>query len=302
MIKTPCSQLSGWSLFVFAVLFLPLLHGSDLGLKKGDQIVFIGGTLADRANHFGYIETRLQTAFPELGLTVRNMGWSGDEVALMPRPLKFGTLEEHLSDKNADVIFLFFGGNEAFKGDKGIASFISDYKALVKRLEAQSARLVFVSPMAHEQLPEPWPDATERNRLLEKYTEAIRDMAEELKRPFVDLFHPTRTLMAENYNEPLTINGIHLTDDGYRILADIIGAQLNWPAPETPPSESLRSLIVEKNRQFFLRWRPVNGEYVFGRRNIPYGIVTYPPEMELLDKQIAELDREIHKEAKNTGQ
>ena len=117
------------------------------------------------------------------------------------------------------------------------------------------------------------------------------------KSPFIDLFHPLRTLMSENYRAPLTINGIHLTDEGYRVATEIIAAQLGIGDPLPEKVETLRELVAEKNRQFFLRWRPVNAEYVYGRRKEPFGVLSFPPEMEQLEKQIAEIEVKIHETA-----
>jgi hypothetical protein len=128
----------------------------------------------------------------------------------------------------------------------------------------------------------------------------MREEAEKAKIRFIDLFHPSRSLMAENQKAPLTINGIHLTDGGYQVVSEVlaIGLGVSDPLPrELEAVQKLRDLIIEKNRQFMLRWRPVNAEYVFGRRKEPFGVLSYPPEMELLEKQIAALDEQIRAEA-----
>ncbi|NNE92319.1 MAG: SGNH/GDSL hydrolase family protein [Verrucomicrobiales bacterium] len=264
--------------------------------QDNDRVILIGGTFASRAQYFGHFEAALQRAFPEKKLTVRNLGWSGDEVSLMPRPLNFLTLEENLDQWEADVVFLCFGSNEAFAGEAGLKKFEADYRNLLERISPITDRLVFVSPIAHEKLP-PFPDPAKRNQDLEKYTAVIRKLASERKAPFVDLFHSSRTIMAQNYQKSLTINGLHLTEEGYRVVSSIVAAEMGWPQPgqtDESVSEELRQLIIEKNRQFFLRWRPVNAEYVFGRRNKPFGIVSYPPEMKQLEEQVAELDEQIH--------
>jgi len=62
------------------------------------------------------------------------------------------------------------------------------------------------------------------------------------------------------------------------------------------PSTRLRELVVERADHFFHRWRPVNGEYVYGRRASPFGVVSFPPEMERLDALIAEADERIRAE------
>ncbi|MCP5541569.1 MAG: SGNH/GDSL hydrolase family protein [Akkermansiaceae bacterium] len=268
--------------------------------SDGERVVLIGNTLAERFVYFGWLETRLQLAHPDKHLSIRNLGWSGDEVALMPRPLDFGSLEDHLAAQKADTILLFFGANESFAGAAGVEKYGRDLRALCENLrsrkfnEKSAPRLVLLSPIAHEQLGPPWPDAGDRNVELERYTDATRRAAEALDLVFIDLFHPTRTLMAENgTGKPLTINGIHLTDDGCRAVSEIIAAGLGITDPLPGDVSSIRSLVMEKNRQFFLRWRPVNAEYVFGRRKEPFGVITFPPEMEQLDKQIAELDGKI---------
>ena len=49
-------------------------------LKDGDRIVWLGNTLVEREQRYGYWETALYEAFPNATFTVRNLGWSGDTV------------------------------------------------------------------------------------------------------------------------------------------------------------------------------------------------------------------------------
>ena len=277
---------------------------SAIEFKKGDRVVLIGNTFAERLQHFGQFETRLQLANPELDVTLRNLGWSADEVDLMPRPLDFGELEDHLADKEASVILMCFGANESFDGESGLEDFRAGMAGLLERLRGKSfdgngpVRLVMISPTAHEKLPAPFPDPRERNAMLEIYTQEMATFTESNGLPFVDLFHPTLNLMAEHPDTRFTINGIHFTDDGYAIVADVLAGKLGMAIPEVETStEPLRQLIIDKNKQFFFRWRPINGEYVYGRRKEPFGIVSYPPEMAELDRLTSELDGKIHAEA-----
>ena len=72
------------------LLGLPAVHASaqsrPLTLQPRDRIVLLGNTLAERMQLFNHFETLLATRFPDLLLTVRNLGWSGDTVTLQPRP------------------------------------------------------------------------------------------------------------------------------------------------------------------------------------------------------------------------
>jgi len=282
-----------------------------LDLRPRDRIVLVGNTLAERMQLFNHFETLLVTRFPDLQLTMRNLGWSGDTVTLQPRPLNFGTTPTHLYRQKADVVLAFFGLNESFEGEAGLGQFEQDLDAYLRaNLAAQyngtsPPRLVLVSPIAHEQLARlPQVDATARNRELARYTEAMRRIAGERGVAFVDLFSPTRELMAKG-GPAITINGIHLNEDGDRIVAQLLMAGLGFgkglrPAAETDVRrlDGLREVIRDKNQQFFYRWRPVNAEYVVGRRVEPFGSVNFPGEMKQLDQIVATRDRRIWQRAR----
>ena len=55
-----------------------------LELRANDRIAFVGNTLLERAQHFGYFETLLQRRFASLRLVVRNLAWPADTVDLRP--------------------------------------------------------------------------------------------------------------------------------------------------------------------------------------------------------------------------
>ena len=68
--------------------FLPATYSAEgpapWPFKNGDRIVLVGDTLIERDQRYGYLETFLTIANPELNLTFRNLGWSGDTVAGSP--------------------------------------------------------------------------------------------------------------------------------------------------------------------------------------------------------------------------
>ena len=47
-------------------------------LKDGDRVIFLGDTLIEREQHYGWIELMLTTRFPDRRVTFRNLGWSAD--------------------------------------------------------------------------------------------------------------------------------------------------------------------------------------------------------------------------------
>jgi hypothetical protein len=62
--------------------------------------------------------------------------------------------------------------------------------------------------------------------------------------------------------------------------------------------EELREQIRLKNEEFFRRWRPLNAEYVVGRRVEPFGSVSFPPEMRALDQRVHDLERKVWRRAR----
>ena len=314
MMSPMFTRRGGTAVLVLCVLLSLLEHASAQGrvsleLRSRDRVILVGNTLAERMQQFNHFETLLATRFPELQLTVRNLGWSGDTSALQPRPLNFGTTPTHLYKQKADVIVAFFGLNESFDGEDGLTRFEQDLTAWLRaNLAAQyngttSPRLVLVSPIAHERLSRlARVDVDARNRELARYTAAMGRVCAAQKVPFVDLFTPTLARTA--LGGPLTINGIHLNEDGDRIVGQLLMTGLGFDTGQRAASpaqvrqlEQLRAMIAEKNQQFFYRWRPVNAEYVVGRRLEPFGSVNFPGEMKQLDAMVADLDRQIWQRA-----
>lgn len=278
--------------------------------------MLLGNTLAERMQHLNRFETLLMARFPAHQLRVRNLGWSGDTLTLQPRPLNFGDASKHLHEQKADVILAFFGANESFDGEAGLPKFEHDLAAYLEtharaHYNGRAApRLALISPIAHERLPHlVHVDVEGRNRELARYTDAMRRVAAARTTAFVDLFTPTRRIMDQGTGGPLTINGIHLNDRGDEVVAGLLMEGLGFePRRMTEATgarlkalEGLRSALHEKNLQFFYRWRPVNAEYVVGRRLEPFGSVSFPPEMRQLDEIVSELDQRAWKRAHAAG-
>jgi hypothetical protein len=154
-----------------------------------------------------------------------------------------------------------------------------------------------VSPIAHETLGDPLPDGRSHTHAIGRYRDVMREEALERGALFVDLLRPTKRAMALR-DTPLTINGIHCNGDGYEVCAKAIVRQLGLPivaGGKRPAGEdALAQAILKRNDLYFQRWRPVNTEYVYGRRHEPYGNHNFPGEMQDLDRLVGEGDITIH--------
>lgn len=263
-------------------------------------VVFIGNSFAVNLQDHNYFETLLYNSFPDRRLRVRNLAWSADEVNLRPRPLNFGTLDEHLRQQGAGIIFACFGMNEAFKGPDSLESFKKDLQVFLSHLQEQKyngktgPRVVLVSPIAHEELGGFLPDPAEQNVNLKSYTAGMREIAAKLDIPFIDLYGPTADLMKGP--DSLTTNGIHLNDGGYRQVSEIMARSLGFPAASWEADEHsvlLREAVTKKNQHFFYRFKAQNGEYIYGRRREWAGGQTLPEEVLRIDRIVSQLDSVI---------
>jgi glucose/arabinose dehydrogenase len=265
--------------FVVISAFSPVAHAADaataLKLEKGDHICYIGNTLPDRMQHYGWLETMLYSRFPEMDLVVRDLGYSGDEVNHRERCDGFGTPDEWLTREKADVIFAFFGFNESFAGPKGLDKFKTEFDKFIKTTLAKNysgkgnARLVIFSPIAAENLKDPnLPDGTALNKNIKLYADAMEQIARDNNVPFVDLFTPTQELY-KNAEKPLTVNGIHMNESGDQQLAPIIDKALfgTAPARDSATLEKIRQAVNDKNFYFFERYRTLDGYNVYGGRS-----------------------------------
>jgi hypothetical protein len=283
-------------------------QGASFEIGPGERVVFIGNTFAERMQIFPHFEAILTSLRPDRRLSFRYLAWSADEVDLRPRPLNFGDLHTHLREQEADVIFAAFGMNESYDGAEGLPEFQQQLGSFLDSLRSQQyngstpPRIVLLSPMPHEQVDRVPFDPAAHNADLERYTEAMRAIAADKGVRFVDLFRPLRPLFEDPKLGDLTLNGIHLEDRGYQIASRAIARDLGWlpadaPLLDPPPPDQLRlaEAIRQKNELFFLRWRAVNGEYIYGRRKEPFGVVNFPQEMAELEEMIGAAEGEIWK-------
>ncbi len=284
----------------------------QLELPKGTHISIIGNTLPDRMQHDGWLEAHLQSRFPDRELVIRNLGFSGDELTLRLRSADFGTPDTWLAKNKTDVIFAFFGYGESFGDKAGLPRFKTDLtnfinQTLSQKYNGKSAPVVVLfSPIAQEAaLGRDLPDPAANNARLALYTDAMAEVAKEKNVLFIDIYRPTLAAYP-GAPQPLTINGIHLTDAGNFTLAQAIDKAL-FPEAVNRSVESLekiRKAVLDKNFYWFNRYRTVDGYSIFGgRADLAFvggqtNRVVAQREMEVLDVMTANRDARIWAVAK----
>lgn len=261
-----------------AFLALPILSLAPTGLaqtdlEKGDHVVFIGNGLADRMQHHGWLEAYLQVAYPDHQLVLRNQGYHGDRINNRPRNRGFLNADQYLKLSQADVIYVMFGYNESFDGrpDKYQAALVKWVEETRKKdySGAGAPRIVLFSPIAHEDLKDPnLPDGKANNARLGAYTESTAAAAKATGVGYVDLYSPSLAIYTEN-QAAMTINGIHLSSEGNRLLARAIIKSLSGAVPLADPGrlEQVRQAVLAKNWHWFNRYRATDGNDTWGGRS-----------------------------------
>jgi hypothetical protein len=186
------------SLFSITAAVLSLLFSAGdadaatLELRPSGHICLVGNALGERMQFGNSWKTLLYQRFPKHYLVVRNPCFPGDEPFTRDRSLNFGEPKEHLEHSKADVILFFFGFNESFAGPSDLERFAIDLTPLVEETKNYSSkgapRMALVSPIAHEDLGDPnLTNGKPHNADLEKYADAMRQVAEQTEVGFVDL-------------------------------------------------------------------------------------------------------------------
>src|SRR5262249_13788810 len=131
-----------------ALLLLPLLGvlhavaAEPFQFADGDRVVFIGNTLIEREQRYGYWETAVTALHPDRNITLRSRGWSDDAVGGEAQA-RFGGqaegfrhLKEHVTAVKPTVIIAGYGLNESYAGEAGLPKFEQGLNTLLDMLAA----------------------------------------------------------------------------------------------------------------------------------------------------------------------
>lgn len=280
-------------------------NATPFDFRNGERIALVGGSLAERMNLFGYLETLLHTRFPEKKLVFRNFGWPADEVGNQQRPDNYTKIDDPMEEFGPECFICFFGFNEHFAGDsqEDLESFKANYRQWIEEYQAKystdarPARFILVSPIAFEPTDSTLlPNGETDNRSLAKYTDTIRGLAEELKAPFVDIFRPSLEAFTEEPGAQFTINGVHTNEQGDRLVSGEIDQRLFQSQHPTGMDISqfhdVRKWVNDKSWLHLQDYRMLNGWYVYGGRRT-FDTETFPGEYQKIRKMVAVRDQYI---------
>lgn len=278
----------------------PPIGPGSFEAKEGETISLMGGADVFRMQDHGFLESRLQAAFADRDLRVRNLGWSADTVHRQQRPMYFytekgdtreGSVPDQRERIEPGVLVLCFGRMESLAGIDHLSGFESDYEDLVRALSRYSKRIVIVAPVPFPGAGPAASLAAERNEVLGAYTTRIASLADRNGAVFV----PMEPLSEGSFLS----NGLLLSEAGHREFAARIGAALG---AEAEPGEALLAAIRAKNRLWDQYYRPTNWAFLFGdRQHVPSSRDHedskrrwFVEELQRIPALIAEKEAEIH--------
>jgi len=203
-------------------------------------------------------------------------------------------MTDYLRHVKPNVVFAFFGYNESYENKpenykKNLLDFIKNTRA-AKPNGTDFPRIVLFSPIAREDTGNPnLSDGKSHNVILAAYTKATQEAAIEAGVAFIDIYHPSLELY-KDAESPLTINGVHLSAEGNRLLAEVIAkALLNKSITASPSLEDLRQAVLDKNIHWYNRYHASNGNDIWGGRS-KLSFVNGQTNAEVLQHELIMLD------------
>lgn len=305
---------------------------TPIKLTKGASIALIGNNLGSRMINYDYFETEMQLRYPDSMLYFRNFCDGGNTPGFRPHAARndpwafpgaekfqtelatnshsegfFDSPDQWLTRHKADIILAFFGYNESFQGEQGLANYKAELDAFIKHTLQQkyngqsTPQLVIVSPIAFENLSSKYdlPDGKMENQNLQRYAEGMKQIAEANKVLYIDVFAPTKKWF-DAAKDQLTIDGSQLNEEGYKKFGLLLADKAFGKTPSL--AETNRSLVYnavsEKNWMWLNDYKIPNGVHVYGRRYNPFGPDNYPAEIEKIREMTAIRDTAIWKALK----
>jgi lysophospholipase L1-like esterase len=161
-------------------------------LKKGDRLAIIGDSITEQKMYSRIIENYLTACVPDLQVTVRQYGWSGETAAGFLR-----RMDKDCLTFEPTIATICYGMNDAKYRPFDITNgnwYRDNYSAIVDRFQANNVRVIVGSPGCSGKIAS-W--VNPKSGTLQEHNLhlcALRDIALEIaaqkKTPFADIFWP----------------------------------------------------------------------------------------------------------------
>lgn len=206
---------------------------NDFALKDGDRVLFYGDSITEQRLYTTYVEHYVLTRFPERRLTFINTGWGGDKVTGNGCEPCAGVgglarLKRDVLNHRPTVVTLLFGMNDGDYQDfdPAILKVYEDgLTAIIREIKAHTrARIYVMTPTVYDGTRHtPWSHTDRYNEVLDRFSEAAKQIAKRENLPIIDLHLATTVALrkAKEIDPAYTFlpDGVHPEADGQLVMA-----------------------------------------------------------------------------------
>ena len=209
--------------------------------KPGDRVVFFGDSITEQNLYTAYVQQFVISRYPDLNVTFINSGWTGDAVNSNPCVPCAGVgalarIERDVVAYKPTVVTLLFGMNDGLYKDfdpevmKVYTDGLSQIIAILKR--ETKARIYVMTPTVYDaEMKTTWSHTDKYNEVLDRYSEAAKEIARRENLPVIDLHTATTVALtnARKLDKSYTFfgagDGVHPKPEGHAVMAaEIINA------------------------------------------------------------------------------
>lgn len=202
-------------------------------LHGGDKVVFYGDSITEQRLYTSYVEHYVLTHYPERRVSFINTGWGGDKVTANDcAPCKgvggLARLKRDVIDRRPTVVTLLFGMNDGNYEEFDPATmkvYVDGLTAIIRQIKAQTrVRIYVLTPTVYDGTRHtPWSHTDRYNEVLDRYSEAAKELAAREGLTAVDLHAATTDALrrAKEIEAGYTFlpDGVHPEADGQLLMA-----------------------------------------------------------------------------------
>lgn len=209
------------SLLLVPIVLLVLFTAMNFKPKK---IIFFGDSITQMGVAPGGYVDLIRKSLDPLKYEVIGSGIGGNKVYDL-----YLRMEEDVLAKKPDLVVIYVGVNDVWhkqsmRTGTDYDKFIAFYQALIHKIQASGSKVVLCTPAV---IGEKKNGANEMDADLDKYSGAIRELANKNKLPLCDLrelfkAYEEKNNIADVAKGVLTTDGVHLNDIGNQTLAEVL--------------------------------------------------------------------------------
>jgi lysophospholipase L1-like esterase len=216
-------------LFLLVAMSMAGCTGERMLLHQGERILFFGDSITQLGvkpnGYVTLIKEQLTGSYPNLDIEIISAGISGNKVTDLQERLAKDVVE-----RKPTIVVIYIGINDvwhwALPNHKGTAKedFERVLREIIARIQYSGAKVLLCTPTVIGEVP----DSTYRqNSMLAEYAGIDRRIAKELGIRLCDLNKAFDAYLLEHNSDKkekgiLTTDGVHLNDEGNRLVANEI--------------------------------------------------------------------------------